>query len=785
MFWLFQHDEQESIRRQVDSLVHTLSQITGNPQIDQYFPYVGRKDRRKVESVIELLSRPEGLIIDPFSGSGTFAYACANLNRRFLANEWEPYANKISNAPWRLPNENELNTALEILSQDIENYLNYLYQCICDCGHIHVLDSLFFDRDPLKYVNVSEHERLGPEGRTIAYRRKHKCPNCGRTNKFFTEKDLQHINELNEIEIDEDYEGIFNSLMIENSRINLTGQFTKYGNLFPHRSKLALVHIWKGILSLDTSDNTKNFLKDTLLSILPQAKFKDYRSKSQDLHCPAIKLREVNVWYRFIEQVGKRNRGLRNFGFHENHGGHIISCLDFRDFLQEIESGVANLIFTDPPWTDGNAYFEKAQLYHPWMNYSLVEDSARLSNEFVVTDAPSRRDEHNVERWWDDLDYFLSESYRILEDRGFLILFFRPIPARNWLENLNKLKLFARKNGFEPLLSIDVGSSDPSMRIQQSASFVFSTDIVFLFIKLPEDLRRTFRRDRDIDQIIFQVSEELQERNRQSFTFREWRNYFSTRLIDLGLAFLNHPREEPILRRLFFQYNDEVQPQLYLPKPVTPYSGQVFDIPAIERIFTYVPAVINELTEHSNRFTYDSFLLKLAEFVENGTRMLIDQLSQIDIGRTIEPYAQAFENGRYFEKRQLPQLPEGLKNVFELDPYEFEAFVGRLFENQGFTDVVLAGRSGDRGVDVRGFDPEGNICVIQCKRWIGNVSATPIQRLHSFAVTRGADRKIIVTTSDYTPQAIEEASNTGTEIINGESLERLIAQYLPDYFDNG
>jgi restriction system protein len=72
--------------------------------------------------------------------------------------------------------------------------------------------------------------------------------------------------------------------------------------------------------------------------------------------------------------------------------------------------------------------------------------------------------------------------------------------------------------------------------------------------------------------------------------------------------------------------------------------------------------------------------------------------------------------------------------------------------------------------------------VVQCKRYTGNnVSAESIQRLHSFAVTRGAEKKIVITTSNFTPQAWEEAKHAEVELINGEELATLIATHLPDW----
>ena len=72
--------------------------------------------------------------------------------------------------------------------------------------------------------------------------------------------------------------------------------------------------------------------------------------------------------------------------------------------------------------------------------------------------------------------------------------------------------------------------------------------------------------------------------------------------------------------------------------------------------------------------------------------------------------------------------------------------------------------------------------MVQCKRYTGNnVSAESIQRLHSFAVTRGAEKKIVITTSNFTPQAREEANHAEVELINGEELATLIATHLPDW----
>lgn len=780
MYWLLDEEVQKRVRGTVRNLITGLSVITGNPQNDQLFPYVGRKDRRKAEIIIRHLSAEGEVVCDPFSGSAIIPYATEALNRKLVANEWEPYANRISSAPWRLPDKVELEAAYNALVDEIKPELDELYQIICSCGNKHVLDSQFFDRVPLRYKGVEKHERLGENGETITYRRKYKCPHCGRKEKHFDKTDEEHLAELEKREI---IDPVYSFELIENSRINLTKEFTTYGNLFPHRSKLVLVIIWNALQRLDCDVTIKMFLEDVFLSIMPQAKYKDYRSKSQDLHCPQVMLREKNLLYAYQTQFGKRWTGLSQYSF-AREATNPIAMHDYREFLGLQDSGSIGLILTDPPWTDGTAYFERAQLYHPWLNYDLKLDQERLDKEMVVTDAPSRKDEHDIERWWEDLEELFEKSYLKLKPNRYLALFFRPIPAASWLANLNRIKLIARKTGFEPLLSIDVGSSDPSMRIQQSASYVFSKDVVMLFLRLEPTIQRHFVGDYDLDHLVYQTAVELQEELHEPFFYRTWRSAFSTKLQEKNLSQVDSPQEEDRVYALFMRYCDPISSGRYLPKMRTPFSDQLFDTPAVERLFTYVPHIIEELTREGETFTYDQFLLALAEFLENGTRQLISNIQKVDIRKLILTYADLVDGGLRFRRRALPKLPQGLKNILELDPYEFEIFIARLLEAQGYTSVSVAGRSGDRGVDVIGIDPQGRRTVAQCKRYItNNVDATPIQRLHSFAVTRGAERKIAFTTTGFTRQAKHEASITDTELVNGDKLETIVAKYLPDYFE--
>jgi restriction system protein len=339
----------------------------------------------------------------------------------------------------------------------------------------------------------------------------------------------------------------------------------------------------------------------------------------------------------------------------------------------------------------------------------------------------------------------------------------------------------ARINGFEPLLTCDLANQDPSMRIQQSAHYAFSSDLILIFIKLNNNERRTYYKDFDIDEISFRIAVELQDSLAGTFSLSQWQKTVFNKFKELGLYELNLPKNKAVLKSSFDRTCEEIYAGQYLPKASTPYSDEIFNIPYIERVSLYIPYVIEELLVKNRKFTFDQFLLKIAEFVENGTRSILKDIledGENSIHGLLNLYAEPLEGGLYFTKRPIPEIPSNIANVLELDPYEFEAFAAKLLELEGYKNVVVSGRSGDRGVDIRCNDKNGDLVIVQCKRYTkSNIGSTPIQRLHSFALTRGAKRKICITTTDFTKDGYDEARIANVELISRDGLETLVHKH--------
>ena len=228
-------------------------------------------------------------------------------------------------------------------------------------------------------------------------------------------------------------------------------------------------------------EGTRTFFEDTLISIAHCGKYTDYRSKSQDNHCPENRLKETNLYHRFLEKLKERKEYIAAQNFNLNQ--LEVNSMDYRRFMRTILPNTVNLLLTDPPYGDNAQYFEHAQRVHPLMNYSLSADNDRLHNEVVISNAPSRTDKHGKEQFLVDIERLFIEANRIVDDHGFMVLYFRP-QQRDWVSDLNKLKDFGRRHGFEPLLTISAGIADPSMRALASAAWTFKNDVCFIFLKL-------------------------------------------------------------------------------------------------------------------------------------------------------------------------------------------------------------------------------------------------------------------------------------------------------------
>lgn len=118
----------------------------------------------------------------------------------------------------------------------------------------------------------------------------------------------------------------------------------------------------------------------------------------------------------------------------------------------------------------------------------------------------------------------------------------------------------------------------------------------------------------------------------------------------------------------------------------------------------------------------------------------------------------------------------------EIEPRNFELLVGSLLRAMGLDEdsIDVTRYSKDRGIDVRGTMKAYGLTdvkvAVQVKRWKGNISSETVQKLRG-AINPSQEHGIIITNSDFTKAAIQEASVAGVgqiTLINGETLIELL-----------
>ncbi len=115
-----------------------------------------------------------------------------------------------------------------------------------------------------------------------------------------------------------------------------------------------------------------------------------------------------------------------------------------------------------------------------------------------------------------------------------------------------------------------------------------------------------------------------------------------------------------------------------------------------------------------------------------------------------------------------------------MDPYEFERFVADLWERMGWSTEVSSA-SADEGVDVvaRKSTPYDQTVLIQAKRY-GPTTTVGSPDIQQYASLRhqydGVDKVLIITTNEFTGQALDLAGRLNVKTIDGEQLAELVGQ---------
>lgn len=116
-----------------------------------------------------------------------------------------------------------------------------------------------------------------------------------------------------------------------------------------------------------------------------------------------------------------------------------------------------------------------------------------------------------------------------------------------------------------------------------------------------------------------------------------------------------------------------------------------------------------------------------------------------------------------------------IKDIDQLNGYDFEAFLSVLFKKMGF-NVLKTSLSSDQGADliINKFVKKS---VVQAKRYKNKVGNKAIQEIAAAVPQYDANQGIVVTNSEFTKAAKQLAKSNNIILVNRDKLNALINRY--------
>lgn len=138
------------------------------------------------------------------------------------------------------------------------------------------------------------------------------------------------------------------------------------------------------------------------------------------------------------------------------------------------------------------------------------------------------------------------------------------------------------------------------------------------------------------------------------------------------------------------------------------------------------------------------------------------------------------EDKRFISSYGVAENLDQSSNLAAMDWEDFEHLIREIFEKEfagsgGEVKVTRASR--DAGVDAIAFDPDpirGGKIVIQAKRYTNTVGVSAVRDLYGTVMNEGATKGILVTTTDYGPDAYEFVKGKPLTLLNGSNLLHLL-----------
>lgn len=401
------------------------SKPAGYKGLYAFHKYWGKKPHEILGFLIETLSQPKGIVVDPFVGSGVCGREAIIRDRKFVGVDISPLAIQLATLLVDPPDYRELKSAMKTIERECKETIMSTYS-LEDGG---IATHYLWDETELQQVWTRP-----PTGRA-------------RVERDVTEHDIQLIDSFNSSEQLRARPPRF----FTNSRINAKPDMS-WDDLFTRRAQTNVRALTQAIANC--SDAVRPAMELCLTAASGQMTKMVFavsgRGKKTGKSSSRVEVGswvigywrpkvhfEVNVWNCFERRVNKLLRASRTIdddrasvsnSIADIAAGQSECALVNGDALQEMKklpSESVELIITDPPHSDRVPYLELSEFWN-----SLLDKQVDFDSEIVISNAKERQKSEG--QYVDSMQSLFAETARVLKPSGFLVVLFNSVNATDW-----------------------------------------------------------------------------------------------------------------------------------------------------------------------------------------------------------------------------------------------------------------------------------------------------------------------------------------------------------------
>jgi len=409
--------------------VHQLTKPAGYKGLYGFHKYWGKKPAETVSFLVEQLSEPGEVVLDPFLGSGAIAREALMRGRRVIASDLNPIAIELASLVADPPPATEIQRVLKDIESKVRPEIDRSYPLPDGSTATHYL----WQGNELRQVWTK-----GSNGKL-------------RAELVPTDADMVVIEQFR------DYQpkALRPLRLFRNSRINSFGNM-QWRDLFTGRALRNLELLRDAILEVSSAR-----VRHALLIVLTASSGQmskmvfaiEKRGKTSgasgngrvevgswvigfwrpNLHF------EINVWNCFDNKAHALLRGLQResgYGHSPRMSGRPLDVVEGRaevslvnmdatDLLATLPEGSVDLLVTDPPHGDRIPYLELSEIWN-----AILGRTPLFEQEIVVSNAAERG--HTSERYAERMKRVFQMAGRALSPDGRLAIMFNSRSEQEW-----------------------------------------------------------------------------------------------------------------------------------------------------------------------------------------------------------------------------------------------------------------------------------------------------------------------------------------------------------------